>query len=204
MNVAAQIGIDVAPHGLFDLRDGSKAYVVRRFDRTDSGERKRCEDFAQILGRDKYSGSVEQVGRRLKEISLFPGLDAQLLFERVLLSFLLGNGDAHLKNYSVVETEDRALRLSPAYDIVCSKLVIPEELDSALTINGRRNRLRRRDFGALASDLGIPAKAVESILERMGAVRDRVRELIPESWLAPEDQERMLAIVDERWQRIFG
>ena len=106
MNIAAQLEIDVPAHGLFQLKDRSRAYVVKRFDRMPSGEKLRCEDFAQILGQDKYRGSVEQVSKRLKGISEFPGLDAQFLFERVVLSFLLGNGDSHLKNYSILETED--------------------------------------------------------------------------------------------------
>ena len=98
MNIAAQLGIEVPPHGLFLLADATWAYVIRRFDRTPTDEKRRCEDFAQILGQDKYSGSHEKLGRRLREVSRFPGLDSQLFFERVLLSFLLGNGDAHLKN----------------------------------------------------------------------------------------------------------
>ncbi len=97
MTIAERIGIDVPPHGLFDLRDGSPAYIVRRFDRTPAGQKLRCEDFVQILGEDdKYSGSVERIGKRIRDLSSVPGLDAQLLFERVLLNFLLGNGDAHL------------------------------------------------------------------------------------------------------------
>lgn len=204
MNIAAQLGIDVPPHGLFDLKDGSKAYIVRRFDRTDKEEKRRCEDFSQILGtNDKYSGSVEQIGRRLKEISDFPGLDAQLLFERVLLFFLLGNGDAHLKNYSILETEDDSLRLSPAYDIACSKLVIPNELDSALTIHGKHNKITLSDFLAFSDFLGISDKVRDKIFQRMKILLEIANNNITNSYLPIEDQENIIQIVEGRWVRIF-
>ena len=130
MTIAERMEIDVPPHGLFNLRDDSPAYIVRRFDRTPDGQKLRCEDFLQILGEDdKYAGSVERIGKKIRELSSVPGLDAQLFFERVLLNFLLGDGDAHLKNFSLLETKDGGLRLSPAHDIVCSKAVIPKETD---------------------------------------------------------------------------
>lgn len=204
MNITAQLGIEVPPHGLFSLVDASWAYVVRRFDRTRAGKKRRCEDFVQILGREKYSGSHEQLGKRLRELSEFPGLDAQFFFERVLCSFLLGNGDAHLKNYSLLETEDGALRLSPAYDIVCSRLLIPREDDCALTVNGKNNKVRRKDFLALASSLGIPAKVQVDIMERLNITLTIAENDIPDSSLPPDDQERMLAIIRERWTRIYG
>ena len=70
MATAGLLKIDVPSHGLFDLRDGSPAYIVRRFDRTRDGGKLRCEDFAQILGSaDKYSGSMEQIGRKIRELS---------------------------------------------------------------------------------------------------------------------------------------
>jgi serine/threonine-protein kinase HipA len=204
MNIASQLGIDVPPHGLFDLKDGSRAYIIRRFDRTEQGGKKRCEDFSQILGfGDKYSGSVEQIGRRLKELSDFPGIDAQLLFERILLFFLIGNGDAHLKNYSMLETEHGGLRLSPAYDIVCSKLVIQEELDSALTIRGKHNKLQRRDFEMLSDYLNIPNKARGNIMQKMNGILEIAKHDIPDSHLPVEDKEIMVKIIEERWKRIF-
>ena len=204
MNIAAQLGIDVPPHGLFDLKDGSKAYIVRRFDRTERGEKKQCEDFSQILGApDKYSGSVEQIGRRLKEISVFPGLDVQLFFERILLFFLLGNGDAHLKNFSMLETEDGTLRLTPAYDIVCSKLVIPNELDSALVINGKQNKITRSDFLSFSDYLDIPRKVRDHILEKLMAILEVANPNISDSYLPDEDKQRMIQIIEKRWTRMF-
>ncbi|MBF0385860.1 MAG: HipA domain-containing protein, partial [Candidatus Omnitrophica bacterium] len=157
MDIAQEFGIEVPPHCLIPLKDKSLAYVIKRFDR-EKGAKINQEDFTQILGvSDKYKGSAEQIGRMLKEISSAPGYDAQLLFDRIVLNFMLGNGDAHLKNYAILHKKD-GIRLSPAYDIVCSRLVIPHEDESAISINGKKNRLLKEDFDKLAEYLNVPAK----------------------------------------------
>jgi serine/threonine-protein kinase HipA len=205
MIIAGRMGIDVPPHGLFDLRDGSPAYIVRRFDRTQDGQKLRCEDFLQILGEeDKYSGSLERIGKKIWELSSVPGLDAQLFFERVLLNFLLGNGDAHLKNFSLLETGDGALRLSPAYDIVCSKAVIPKETDFAITLNGKSDKVTRRDFEKFSEALKIPSKVVADIFERFGQGHSIMSDEVSRSRLSAELQEKMQRVIEERRKRIFG
>lgn len=146
-----------------------------------SEEKIHQEDFSQILQQDKYKGSVEQIGRKLREISTASGYDQQLFFERVLFNFILGNGDAHLKNYSISYRGD-TIRLSPAYDIVCSKLVIPEEEESALNINGKKNRLSRLDFNILAEYLNVPIKVRYEKFERKfkameGIIKERLLHL---------------------------
>ena len=156
MDIAESLGLQVPPHYLLSLTDKSWAYVVKRFDRL-NGKKIHQEDFYQILEKkDKYHGSLEQIGGKLKEISSVPGLDVQLFFERVVFNFLIGNGDGHFKNYSISYHD--GIRLSPAYDIVCSKLVIPNEEDSALAINAKKNGLGREDFDSLANYLDIPEK----------------------------------------------
>ena len=156
MDIAESLGLQVPPHCLLSLTDKSWAYVVKRFDRL-NGKKIHQEDFYQILEKkDKYHGSLEQIGGKLKEISSVPGLDVQLFFERVVFNFLIGNGDGHFKNYSISYHD--GIRLSPAYDIVCSKLVIPNEEDSALAINAKKNGLGREDFDSLANYLDIPEK----------------------------------------------
>jgi serine/threonine-protein kinase HipA len=205
MTIAERMGINVPPHGLFELRDGSPAYIVRRFDRTADGQKLRCEDFLQILGEDdKYSGSVERIGKKIRELSSVPGLDAQLFFERVLLNFLLGNGDAHLKNFSLLEVDGGGLRLSPAYDIVCSKAVIPKETDFAITLNGKSDKITRRDFEKFGEALKIPTKVVTDIFERFGEGHSIMLEEISRSHLSAELQEKMRQVVEERRNRIFG
>jgi len=204
MNIALLLELDTPPHGLFDLRDGSPAYLVRRFDRTKDGKKLRCEDFAQILGEDdKYAGSVENIGKKIRELSDVPGLDVQLFFERILLNFLLGNGDAHLKNFSMLESDGGGLRLSPAYDMVCSKAVIPREMDCALTLNGKQNKLGRVDFERFAETLKIPPTVVSRIFEWFEQRYPMMAAEIPLSRLSADMQDKMHRILEERHQRLF-
>ena len=198
MDIAEEIGIDVPAHCLLPLKDKSFAYVVKRFDRK-NGEKIHQEDFHQILGvKDKYLGSVEQIGRKLKEISSVPGLDVQLFFERVVFYFLIGNGDAHLKNYSIAYQEDGQIRLTPAYDIVCSRLVVQDN-DSALTINGKKDKLKRKDFDALADYFNIPGKVR---YDKFAGKIKFMEEMINSSMLDEDKQEQFIKIVKERYQRM--
>lgn len=198
MDIATALGIDVPPHCLLPLRDGSLAYIVKRFDR--QGEVKiHQEDFCQILERaDKYHGSLEQIGKKILEISAVPGLDIQLFFERVVLNYLLGNGDAHAKNFSISYYQD-GIRLSPAYDIVCSKLVIPREEDSALTLNGKKNNIQRNDFDIFADRLKIPEKI------RYDNFSGRVpllTEMIQDSQLPQNFKTRFVEIILSRFETL--
>ena len=199
MDIAEETGIDVPAHCLLPLKDKSLAYVVKRFDRK-NGEKIHQEDFQQILGtKDKYIGSVEQIGRKLREISSVPELDAQFFFERVIFYFLIGNGDAHLKNYSIFYLDDGQIRLTPAYDIVCSKLVISREQDSALMINGTNDKLKKKDFDVLAEYLNIPAKL--RYVKFIGKIKLMER-MISVSMLDKDKQKQFIRIVQERYQRM--
>ncbi|MDO8580183.1 MAG: HipA domain-containing protein [Candidatus Omnitrophota bacterium] len=194
MDIAGEIGIDVPPHCLLPLKDKSFAYVVKRFDRK-GGEKINQEDFFQVLGpKDKYIGSVEQIGKKLKEISSVPGLDVQLFFERVVFYFLIGNGDAHFKNYSITHRDDGQIRLTPAYDIVCSRLVTKDD-ESALTINGKNNNLGRKDFDVLAEYFKIPEKVRYEKFEKKF---DVMKKIIESSQIDQEKQGRFIEIVKER------
>lgn len=199
MDIAEKFGIDVPPHCLLPLKDGALAYIVKRFDRKE-GIKIHQEDFAQILGLDKYGGSAERIGRKLREISTAPGLDTQLFFERIVLNFVIGNGDAHLKNYSIAYVDKDTIRLTPAYDIVCSKLVIPKEEDSALVINGKKNGLKREDFDKLADYLNIPIKIRYEKLNKSLALME---EIIRNSEIKREAQEEFVHIIKERFSRII-
>jgi len=199
MDIAKELNIEVPLHCLIPLKDKSLSYVVKRFDREKSVKIHQ-EDFGQILEQtDKYKGSVEQIGRKLKEISSAPGYDVQLLFERVVLNFILGNGDAHLKNYSIAYRDKDNIRLTPAYDIVCSKLVIPGDEDSAITIHGKKNKLLREDFDQLGDDFSIPIKIR---YEKFGNKFNVMRKIIETSSIAKEKQGQFLEIIKERINRI--
>ena len=202
--MASHVGIDVPPHILIELKDGSYAYVSRRFDRGPGGRKIHVEDFQQILGLDdKYEGSFEQIGKTLNEVSAFPGLDAQYFFERVLFFFIIGNGDSHLKNFSVIHLEDGTIKLTPAYDIVSSRLAMPEEKgELAIPMNGKQNDILPKDFREFARYLGIGDKSLENILSRYRLNDELINALILTSKLPATSKKKLKDIMFERLRRM--
>ena len=200
MSIAGQLGIDVPPHALIRLKDSSYAYIVKRFDKK-NGDKLLQEDFCQILEKptkEKYNSSIEHIARKLRGISEVPSLDIQYLYERVLFFFIIGNGDSHLKNFSINYSNRDDIRLSPAYDIVSSKLVIPKEEDFALTINGKKNRLSIDDFLVFANLFNIPEKITTNILNK----KELIIALIKDSQLDSKYRESLIKIVLERFSRL--
>jgi serine/threonine-protein kinase HipA len=199
MDIAEDLGIDVPPQCLLRLSDDTLAYIIKRFDRRGT-EKIHQEDFFQILEKkDKYQGSLEQIGKKLGEVSVVPGLDVQLFYERVIFNFLIGNGDAHFKNFSILYHEPGGVRLSPAYDIVCSRLVIPNEQDSALTVNGKKNNLLRQDFDALADLLEIPPRVR---YEKFEGAKERIGEVVKNSLMPVEFKAKLVEILVSRYARL--
>ncbi|OPX28188.1 MAG: hypothetical protein B1H08_06430 [Candidatus Omnitrophica bacterium 4484_171] len=202
MTIAGNLGIEIPPHSLIKMKDGTWAYIVKRFDR-EKGMKKHQEDFCQVLGvgeEKKYGGSAERMAGKLAEISEVPGLDLQLFFERLLLFFIIGNGDAHLKNFSIIYDQQGNIRLAPAYDIVSSRLAIPDEKDEiAIPINGKKNNIKRKDFDIFADSLEINRNiCYENIMKK-----DLIYELIYESQLPENQKMRMREIVSTRYARII-
>jgi serine/threonine-protein kinase HipA len=205
MNIASIYGVEVPPHGLLPLADERLAYIVRRFDRLDDGSKLQQEDFQQLLQtNDKYAGSYEKIANFIKKHSNVPGLDLVNLFERALLYFVLGNGDAHLKNFSLIRKEGIGYSLSPAYDIVNSRLVLHEEKEEmCLSLQGKRNNISRKDFHGLSEHLGLNGKQVHNALERLSGLRSSIGMMIEESFLEERLRDRFLEIFRERMNRIF-
>jgi len=187
MKLAALCGIKTAEHTLIRLQSGKLAYLTKRFDRQ-KDKKIHIEDLCQLtetLTEHKYRGSIEKVGKTIRTYATNKGLDALALFELVVFCFLTGNADMHLKNFSLIRFDDGEVALSPAYDLVSTKLAMPEDLEeSALTINGKKNRLKRADFDELAAKLGIPAKSSERVYAKFVKKQTAMLELIGQSFFA--------------------
>ncbi len=208
MNLAGEAGIETPPHGLLPAKGGGSVYIVKRFDRTfENGIETKIptEDFCQLLEKDdKYKGSIEQVGDFLKRHSESPFIDTQRLFIRTIFNFLVGNGDAHLKNFAMIRPSGKGYRLSPAYDIVSSRLVIPNESDElAITVNGKKNNILLKDFLALADHLEIPPKQLQNIMDKMRTLKERFAAFLERSFLPEEKKPALGAIFEKRFKRIF-
>ncbi len=207
MQMGRRFGLNIPPCVLLELADGSLAYLVKRFDRFKKGrriEKLPCEDMHQILGGpDKYAGSHEQIAAVIREHCCFAPLELQRFFEMVIFNFAIGNGDAHRKNFSLLTGESGDVALSPAYDLVSSRLVIPEESEElALTVNGKRNRLGRSDFLAFAAHVGIAPAHTEGKIADLLNLRDEFMKMIDGSTLTPDQRDRLVSIVTERLDRL--
>lgn len=204
MSMAAALGMPVPPHGLFPMADGKLCYIIKRFDRTEDGAKVQKETMFQILGvTDKYSSSLESVGRAIRAHVENVGLDTIDFFERVLFCFLTGNGDMHLKNWALV-TRDKRVSLAPCYDFVSSKLYIPDEEDSALAINGRTNKLQRPSFETFAEVLKIDPKAVAGIFGKFRNVCELLEDMCVHSELASPLRQKLSGVISSRHARFFG
>ncbi len=204
MNMAEKLGLRVPSHGLFEMADGKLCYVIKRFDRTEDGRRIAKETMFQILGStDKYSGSLENVGKAIRAYAANVGLDMIDFFERVLFCFLTGNGDMHLKNWALLGA-GQDVTLAPCYDLVCSRLYIRNEADAALTINAKQNNLKQKDFEIFAGRLGINPKAALNILGKLRDAQEKLREMVVSSELRSDFRQELTNIMASRHKQIYA
>jgi len=207
MQMGQRFGLRTAACLLLELSDQTPAYLVKRFDRYRRGrriEKLACEDMHQILGGpDKYAGSHEQIAQAIRQHCTFGPLELQRFFEMALFNFAIGNGDAHRKNYSLLKSEDGNVSLSPAYDLVSSRLAIPEEKEElALTLNGKRNRLQRRDFQDFAAHIGVAGAYAEKRIADLFGLQDEFAAMTANSTLSEDLRNRLVTIMADRLDRL--
>ena len=205
MHLAQLAKIKTAPHSLIRLQSGNLAFVTKRIDRTKNGKLA-MEDMCQLTERlteDKYHGSYEQIAKAIQRHSVTPGLDVVNFFELVLFSFLTGNADMHLKNFSLLEQPGLGMVLSPAYDLVNTALVHPaDEEEMALTLNGRKKKLTKQDFVAAMNTLKLEEKQQEMIFNKMAKAWPQWQELIDRSFMSVEFKEQYKSLLKERMNRL--
>jgi serine/threonine-protein kinase HipA len=205
MHLAEIAGISVVPHSLIRLRKGGLAYITKRIDRVKK-RKLHMEDMCQITERlteDKYHGSYEQVAKEILKYSANPGLDLVNFFEQVLFSFLTGNADMHLKNFSLFRPAGSGYVLSPAYDMVATTLVNPaDDEDLALTLNGKKKKIKRSDFIAAFKTLKLEDKQQENIFKKMERSLPAWLEFIDISFLSKEMKADFKKLIKARFKRL--
>lgn len=206
MHLADISGMDVVPHSLIRLSSGQLAYITRRIDRINA-TRIHMEDMCQLTERlteQKYNGSHEQIGKAISRYSVNPGLDIINFFEQVLFSFLTGNADMHLKNFSLLDRQDLGYVLSPAYDMVASGLVVEgDEEELALTLNGKKKNIRKKDFVEPMNRFNIDAKAIDNLFNKLRRSVDKWHDFINISYLPEEMKASYHDMIRERVARIY-
>lgn len=216
MHLASLAGILTVPHGLIPMLDGRLAYITRRVDRPleKTGPRRRMakrhmEDMCQLAERQaeyKYTGSMEQVSRIIRKYSSNPGLDLTRFFDASLFSFLVGNGDMHLKNVSLIYGEDAVITLAPAYDLLSTRLILPESVDpeeTALTVNGKKTRLGRKDYESFGKTAGLSEKQIGNAFDRMKRRVPAMLKFLEKGFLPREKSGELAELIRSRLARLY-
>lgn len=146
---------------------------------------------------------LAEIAKAIVSYSGNPGLDVVNFYEQVLFSFLTGNADMHLKNFSLLHSQTSGATLSPAYDMVATYLVNPDDdEDLALTLNARKKKITRSDFIAAFTSSGLQAKQQENIFSRMGKAKMKWLAFIDISFLPDHLKKQYKELILERFQRL--
>jgi serine/threonine-protein kinase HipA len=214
MQLASQVfGLNTAKNALIAFSDGELAYITKRFDRVDEVKIKQ-EDFSSLAGYTeqshgknyKYDYSYEEIGGLIKEYLPSYKVEVLKFFKLVLFNYLVGNGDAHLKNFSVLQRSTKDYGLSPAYDLLSSSLHLPNESRTALEFFKEYESKSFEangfyaydDFMVLAKFLNIPQKMVEKIVKDFLLKEEVTLKLLDNSFLSDRAKERYRLIFLDR------
>lgn len=201
MHLARLAKINTVPHSLIRFKDGSLAYITKRIDRDKKGNKIPMEDMGQLtekLTEQKYKGSHEQIAKKIVEFSAYPVLDLINYVEILLFCYLTGNADMHLKNFSLYK-KIKETTLTPAYDLLSTKLVIPEDTEElALTLNGKKRKLKRSDFDNLLKTMKVEDKVIENTYNKFRKVLPLWYDFIEISFLPNQMKIDYKALIEHR------
>ena len=218
MQLAFQVyKIPTAINALISFSDGELAYITKRFDRID-GIKIKQEDFASLDMRSeathgksyKYDYSYEQIANLIKKYLPAYKLELIKFFKQIVFNYLVGNGDAHIKNFSVIQRETKDYTLSPAYDLLSSSLHIPNESRTALELfkdydtpafqaNGFYSY---DDFIKFAQMIGIDEKIANKIIEEFISYEVKTLDLLEISFLSDEGKHRYKKLYLDRLKAV--
>ncbi|MDE7005724.1 MAG: HipA domain-containing protein [Alistipes sp.] len=206
MHMAEAAKMQVVPHSLVRFADGELCYITRRIDRGPRGEKYPMEDLCQLserLTEHKYKGSYEQIAKAILRYSATPKLDVVNFWEQVLFSWITGNADMHLKNFSLYSRNQGVYGLTPAYDLLSTALVLPEDTEElALTLNGRKRKLRSSDFVQAMTASSMDEKVIGNLFKKFIKAIPKWNEWIDVSFLPDEMKGKYKELITERIRRI--
>ncbi|MBK7865923.1 MAG: HipA domain-containing protein [Ignavibacteriales bacterium] len=222
MQMAKQVfKLKTAECGMLFSKSGEPYYFTKRFDRDiSSGKKLIMEDFAQIAGKTeetgggdyKYSFSYEKMASLIMEFTTAPKIEIEIFFSLIIFNYLFSNGDAHIKNFSIIEDNVTGGRiLSPAYDLLSTGIHIPGESDMALdlfegdfvtTAFKAGSKYTKEDFIVFAQKIGINNKRFTSIYEQFLDRTDKVYEMTDRSFLRDDIKDIYFKRYLERLERL--
>lgn len=205
MRIAEAFGINTVQSSLIRLQSGELSYITKRIDRTENGEKIHMLDMFQITEAfDKYKSSMEKIGKALDEFSDNTLLDKLYFLELGIFSFLTGNNDMHLKNFSMIHSAD-TWTLAPAYDLLNVAIVNPDDTEElALTLEGKKKKLKWEHFKRLGISLGLNEKQLKGIAKRFQKNKPIAHQWIDNSFLSDDFKEKYKTLLEERYHRLFG
>lgn len=215
MQMARQVfGIETAENALIFFRDGTPAYITKRFDVRDDGTKLSQEDFASIAGRTpqthgehfKYAGNYLELFQLMKRHLATYKIEAPKLLRMLIFNYLFSNGDAHFKNFSILETPMGDFRLSPAYDLLNSRIHIDDNdfaLEDGLLPRNLSTGNIRSQFSILAQNAEINEKLFDNILIPMVSKSDKVEVLLNASFLNEPSKRNYWQAYNTRLKRLL-
>lgn len=202
MHLAELARIDVVPHTLIRMADDALCYLTRRIDRTATGEKIAMEDMCQLTERQtehKYKSSYERIAKAIGQYSSIPKMDITNYFEVILFSWITGNNDMHLKNFSLYEPYDGMIRLAPAYDLINAAILNPKDDEElALTLNGKKKKLKHSDFIVAGLTMGLERKTIERLILKYAKLFPKMYTVINNSFLNEELKNKYIELLKER------
>ncbi len=206
MLMADATGIKTVPHGLLK-DDFGFAYITKRVDRIEKKGtilKLAMEDFCQLDNRlvaDKYKGSYERCAKIIERYSSRVGFDMGELFLRLVFSFVTGNSDMHLKNFSLIEDgyKTHSYVLSPAYDLLPTNIAVPSDPEEfALTMHGKKRNIRRSDFLYFASSCSLSEVATKNIIHQVLKLKETYIDMCRDSFLPDGLKDRFVELIEKR------
>ncbi|TYP97454.1 serine/threonine-protein kinase HipA [Tenacibaculum adriaticum] len=203
MRIAEALGIRVVPSSLIKLASGELSYVTKRIDRTEKGKKIHMLDMFQITEAfDKYKSSMEKIGKALDSYSNNTLLDKIFYFELAVFSFLTGNNDMHLKNFSMIESPSGWI-LAPAYDLLNVSIVLPEDTEElALTLEGKKRKLKKSHFERLGLGFGLTDRQIQGVFKRVLKNKPKAIKWIDNSFLSDDMKAAYKDILETRYERL--
>jgi serine/threonine-protein kinase HipA len=195
MQIARQIfGIETAENALIFFNDGSPAYITKRFDVKKDSTKLAQEDFASLAGKTpqthgehyKYQGNYLEIFELMQKYLPTYKIEAPKLFKILVFNYLFSNGDAHYKNFSILETSFGDSRLSPAYDLLNSRIHIDDKeftLDDGLLPRKFSQSKIKLQFALLAEKAKIKQNTYHDIMSLMISNSDLVNKMVTASFL---------------------
>ena len=201
MHMAEAARIKVVPHSLIRLADGSLGYITRRIDRTKKDEKIDMEDMCQLTLHPteyKYKSSCEQIAKAIAAYSSTPRLDLVNFMQVLLFSFVTGNNDMHLKNFSLYRPK-ALYQLSPAYDLLNVAIANPKDKEEmALSINGKKARIQLADFLKSSDTMGIEQRVTLGLINGLRNAMPAWIGLINDSFLSDDMKQNYLDLISRR------